>query len=129
MLEITNALAPLGTSFERAGQAAWQFSEGIVEMQRRINESVQALAAMTMPVRLMVGTGPEWVACGDFETWRRGVEADTAQTRDVTHYDRRLGEGALERDETSSVHSSDSSGTGVVWSDLMATIDDLIEEA
>jgi hypothetical protein len=48
-------------------------------------------------------------------------------TRDVTHYDRYLGEGALERDETSSIHSTDSSGTGAVWSDLMARIDDLVD--
>jgi hypothetical protein len=48
--------------------------------------------------------------------------------RDITHHDRWLGEGNLDRDETSSVHSTDSSGTGAVWSDLMTRIDNLIEE-
>lgn len=46
---------------------------------------------------------------------------------DLTHYDRWLGEGALDCDETSSVHSTDSSGTGAVWSDLMARIDGLVD--
>lgn len=74
MLEITNALAPWGTSFHRAGQTAWQFSEGIVEMQRRINESVQALAAMSVPLRFMAGTVTEWTAT---TTTRPGAEVSS----------------------------------------------------
>ena len=66
----------------------------------------------------------------DLIGWRPGIAHVFAFPRpdDVTHHDRYLGEGALERDETSSVHSTDSSGTGAVWSDLMSRIDDLIEE-
>ncbi len=48
--------------------------------------------------------------------------------RDITHRDRLLGEGALQRDETSSVHSLDSSGGGAVWSDLISRIDELVDE-
>jgi hypothetical protein len=178
--------------------------DDLVVMQRRINETVQAAAAGSVPHRFMVGTSPEWTLCDDVEAssrryasggvvspprapdddtipvrispgeiWctpdmaRRAapgllqhlnaptrtdptrVELDAIQDGleeligwrpavahvfalapadpEITHHDRYLGEGALEPDETSSTHSTDSSGTGAVWSDLMTRIDNLIE--
>jgi hypothetical protein len=61
--------------------------------------------------------GPPLGDLPDAATWRG----------DVMHHDRYLGEGNLDRDETSSVHSTDSSGTGAVWTDLMTRIDDLVD--
>jgi hypothetical protein len=61
--------------------------------------------------------GPPLGELPDAATWRG----------DVMHRDRYLGEGNFDRDETSSVHSTDSSGTGAVWTDLMDRIDDLID--
>lgn len=229
MLEITNALASAGPAFARAGQAVRQFSEGIgpdlAAMQRRINEDMQALAAMTAPHRFMAGTvlqhadaeltesgrarrdqalaspyitadelwdvaapdqteqervaryrryvenrrvvyevdgllTPMQFATGGVIHERRDPDDDSIPVqispgevwapplaarhheqllralnrsntlrvdRDVTHHDRLLGQGALDRDETSGRHSLDSSGSGAVWSDLMARIDDLVD--
>lgn len=63
--------------------------------------------------------------------WRPAVAhvfALTPPDPEITHHDRYLGEGALERDETSSVHSTDSSGTGGSWADFLARLDDAIGE-
>jgi hypothetical protein len=49
--EITNAIAQLGPAFAAAGQAvrrlAEEFEPAMAAMQRRINEDIQALAAIT----------------------------------------------------------------------------------
>jgi hypothetical protein len=61
--------------------------------------------------------------------WRPAVThvfALTPPDPEITHHDRYLGEGALDRDETSSVHSTDSSGTGGSWADFLARLDDVI---
>ena len=107
------SLSQLGAGLRRVG-------EDIARMQEPL---LQRFADLGQYAPLPVLTAADLVGCGCVY-----CRASRSRGPDVTHYDRRLGDGALRRDETSGPHSSDSSGGGAVWSDLMARIDDLVGE-
>ena len=84
MLEITNALAPASPAFARVGQAvrrlAEEFEPALAAMQQRINEAVQALAAVSMPHRFTAGASPEWTAYDDVAAWRQRVDVELTES-------------------------------------------------
>jgi hypothetical protein len=115
----------LAEHVERAGPFA---SGGMISPPRAPDDD-------TIPVR--ISPGEAWVTPDMARRWAPallqmlngpGTTLVHLFGRDVTHRDRFLGDGGLDRDETSGRHSLDSSGKGAVWSDLMARIDDLVDE-